>query len=60
MSEMHTGGYTLEEIREMESRTDWERLRQMTKEDLEEAAQADPDSPLLDEEWFRTARLMER
>lgn len=42
----------------MESRTDWERLRRMTDEDIEKATHEDPDTPLLDEAWLRTARLV--
>jgi len=42
----------------MESRTDWERLRKMTDEDIEAAAREDAASVLLDEDWFRTARLV--
>lgn len=42
----------------MESRTDWERLRQMTDAEIEKVAREDPDSPLLDEEWLRAARLV--
>lgn len=58
MSEKDIVRRSLEEIRRMESRTDWERLRQMTDEDLEEAAREDPDTVLLDEEWFCTAWLV--
>ena len=58
MSETNSEGRTLDKIRQMESRTDWKRLRQMTNEDIERAAREDPNSPLLDEEWFRTARLV--
>jgi len=58
MSESRTEGHSLEEVRQMESRTDWERLRQMGEEDIEKAAREDPQTPLLDEEWFRTARLV--
>jgi len=42
----------------MESHTDWERLRQMTDDEIEAAAREDPDSPLLDDEWLRAARLV--
>jgi uncharacterized protein (DUF4415 family) len=58
MSESRTEGHSLEEVRQMESRTDWERLRRMTEEDIEKVAREDPESPLLDEDWFRTARLV--
>lgn len=58
MSESSTEGRSLEEIRTLDSRTDWERLRQMSEEEIERGAKEDPDSPLLDEEWFRTARLV--
>jgi len=42
----------------MESRTDWKRLQQMSDEEIEEAAREDTDTVLLDEAWFRTARLV--
>lgn len=58
MSETNTEGWSLEEIRKRESRTDWERLRQMSEGEIERAAREDPDSPLLDEEWFQTAKLV--
>jgi hypothetical protein len=49
---------SLRAIRQMESRTDWERLRQMTDDEIEAAAREDPGSPLLDDEWLRAARLV--
>jgi len=49
---------SLHAIRQMESHTDWERLRQMTDDEIEAAAREDPDSPLLDDEWLRAARLV--
>jgi len=58
MSETPTEKRSLTEIRQMESRTDWERLRQMTDEEIEAAAREDPNSPLLDDEWLRAARLV--
>ena len=42
----------------MESRTDWERLRQLTDEEIGAAARTAPDSPLLDAEWLQAARLV--
>ena len=40
-------------------KTDWERLRRMTDEDIAKAVAEDPDAaPLLDEEWFRRAKLV--
>ncbi|MDH4044222.1 MAG: BrnA antitoxin family protein [Gemmatimonadota bacterium] len=39
--------------------TDWERLRQLTDEDIAKAVAEDPDAaPLLDEEWFKRAKLV--
>jgi len=39
--------------------TDWERLRQLTDEDIARAVAEDPDAaPLLDEEWFKRAKLV--
>jgi uncharacterized protein (DUF4415 family) len=37
-------------------KTDWERLRNMTEEEIEAAAASDPDNPPTDEEFWREAR----
>lgn len=58
MSETPTEKRSLETIRQMESRTDWDRLRQLTDDEIEAAAREDPDSPLLDDEWLQAARLV--
>jgi uncharacterized protein (DUF4415 family) len=43
----------------MKSRTDWARVDALTDEDIERAIAEDPDAaPLLDEAWFRKARLV--
>jgi uncharacterized protein (DUF4415 family) len=40
-------------------KTDWKRLAALTDREIEEAIASDPDAaPLLDEEWFRTAKLV--
>lgn len=40
-------------------RTDWTRLDALSDREIESAANADPDAaPLLDAEWFRTAKLV--
>jgi uncharacterized protein (DUF4415 family) len=39
-------------------RTDWERLRKMTEEEIEAAARSDPDNPPTDEEFWREARTI--
>ena len=39
-------------------RTDWERLRNMTEEEIEAAAASDPDNPPTDEEFWRDARTV--
>ena len=40
-------------------KTDWKRLDALTDREIEEAIASDPDAaPLLDEEWFRTAKLV--
>jgi uncharacterized protein (DUF4415 family) len=44
--------------RPAESRTDWERVRAMTEEEIEAAAEADPDAPPLDDEFWRTAKIV--
>lgn len=54
----NTTRITSEELNEQESRTDWDRLSDLTDEDIEEAVREDPDAVLLDEEWFQRARLV--
>jgi uncharacterized protein (DUF4415 family) len=40
-------------------KTDWERVRSLTDKEIEDSVRSDPDvAPILDEEWFRTARLV--
>ena len=42
------------------SRTDWKRVAALTNRDIERALADDPDAaPLLDAEWFATARLVD-
>ena len=47
--EEHIERYTAEEIEQMlaqgQSKTDWERVRSMSEEEIEQGAEADPDSP---------------
>jgi uncharacterized protein (DUF4415 family) len=43
----------------MKDRTDWTRVDALTDEEIERAIAEDPDAaPLLDEAWFRKARLV--
>lgn len=62
MSEKRIVKKSLEDIRrdlaEGKDCTDWERLQAMTDADIEQAVRADPDAVLLDEEWFRAARVV--
>jgi uncharacterized protein (DUF4415 family) len=39
-------------------RTDWDRVRAMTEEEVEAAAASDADAPPLDEAFWRTARVV--
>ena len=40
-------------------RTDWERVRRLSDEDIAKAVASDPEAaPLLDKEWFKRAQLM--
>jgi uncharacterized protein (DUF4415 family) len=59
MSENNTVHVSAEEARETEGETDWERLRNTTDEEIAEAVDEDPDAaPLLDEEWFESASVI--
>lgn len=48
--------YTLEQIKQLEGKSDTERLRSMTDEEIEAAAASDPDCPLLTDEELREFR----
>jgi uncharacterized protein (DUF4415 family) len=45
-------------FRPARGRTDWDRVRAMTEKEIEAAAASDPDAPLLDEEFWRHARVV--
>jgi hypothetical protein len=49
---------TTEELNQIESRTDWDRVREQSDADIEAAVQSDPDTMLLDANWFEAARLV--
>jgi len=44
--------------REAESETDWERVRGMTDQEVEEAARSDPDALPLDDEFWGNAHVV--
>lgn len=45
--------------RPAEKRTDWNRVRAMTDEEITAAAESDPDAQPLDDAFWRTARVLE-
>jgi hypothetical protein len=51
--EQHDGSY-----RPAASRTDWDRIRAMSDEEVEAAAAGDPDAPAFDEAFWQKARLV--
>jgi uncharacterized protein (DUF4415 family) len=45
--------------RKQKSRTDWNRVRSLTDEDIERAVASDPDAaPIMDQAWWRQARVV--
>lgn len=50
--------YSLEEIQRMASKTDHGRLDGLSDEELTANAEADPDNPPLDDEFFKKAKKM--
>lgn len=57
MSE-NTTNVTSEELDQIESQTDWDRVRNLSDEEIEQAVAEDPDTTLLDEDWFQSARFV--
>jgi uncharacterized protein (DUF4415 family) len=49
---------TLKEAEELESKTDWERVENLTDEEIRQAVEEDPDAFLLGDEWFENAVLV--
>jgi hypothetical protein len=46
---------TFEDASTLESKTDWKRVESLTDEDIHRAVEEDPDTFLLDEDWFENA-----
>jgi uncharacterized protein (DUF4415 family) len=52
------GPHTLEQVRAMKSKTDWERVEAMTDEEIERNAASDPDNPVMtDRDWAACPRV---
>lgn len=56
MKEEHIVRYSRESL--PQGRTDWERVRRMTEDEIEVTAQADPDAPLTDESFWKDAEMV--
>lgn len=56
MREKNITRVTREQALKMKGETDWERLRTMTDADIERAVADDPDTMMLDDAWFATAK----
>lgn len=46
------------DVRKLKGRTDWEQVRAMTDAAIEAAAEADPDAPTTNVEFWQSARLV--
>lgn len=58
MSENDITRVSLEDLDDLESRTEWERLESVSDEEIEAAVESDPDSKLLDADWFQKAQVV--
>lgn len=61
MKEENTTRFTWEEWDESKGQTDWERVRNLTDEDIKQAVESDPDAaPILDDddEFWRNAKVV--
>lgn len=56
MREKNITRVTLAQAKLMKGETDWERLRTMTDADIERAVADDPDTMMLDDEFFANAK----
>ena len=52
--------FTKEELEKMKDLTDYERLKKMTEEEIEDAAKSDPDVPHLSEEELKKFKKVKR
>jgi hypothetical protein len=59
MSENDITRVSLEDLDDLKSRTDWERLESSSDEEIESAVESDPDAELLDADWFRKAQVVD-
>ena len=57
-TETNTTRVSWEELEGMEGETDWERLRNMTEEEIEQNARDDPDAQQTDEEFWQDAEVV--
>jgi uncharacterized protein (DUF4415 family) len=46
------------EVDRLDDHTDWERVRNLSDEEIEQAVDDDPDQVMLDKEWFERAKLV--
>jgi uncharacterized protein (DUF4415 family) len=59
MSENDITRVSLEDLDNLKSRTDWERLESSSDEEIESVVESDPDAELLDADWFRKAQVVD-
>lgn len=59
MSENDITRVSLEDLDNLKSRTDWERLESSSDEEIESVVESDPDAELLDADWFRKAQVID-
>lgn len=58
MSARHITRVSAAQARGMKDRTDWKRVDAQTDADIKRAVAADPDTRLVDADWFKRARLV--
>lgn len=50
---------SLEDLDDLDDRTDWDRVESLSDEEIERAVEDDPDQELLGPEWFKVATLVD-
>ena len=58
MSETNITRLSMDEVKQSQSLTDWEKVKEMTEEEIEALAKADPDCQPTDDDFWDDAKVV--